>query len=548
MPNESAVTSRERPAPDAAPDGPSSNGQQPANNGNGGQPPTDPRRRTIGVVIGVIALVAGLIYGFRYIQYSKTHVSTDDAYVTGNLVNVSPIIAGTLSQLTVDEGDNVKKGQLIAQLDDSGEQASLRAADQAYKAALSQIPQAQTNLAFEQQSTAAAIEKAQAALATQNAKSEAARNQVTLTQETVRNQIDQAGEQVATAQAQAAQADAQVAASDQAVRSAQEGVQTAQHAASAASANVEAARANYNRSQSDVERYKRLLASQAVTQQQYDVAEATFLTSDSQLKAQQDQASQAASQVNQAKVAVAQAIAQAIATRRAASASHRQVDVARAGYNIAEANGTQIGIQQSNYLSNQNQGSEAQADLASAQAGTKQVELRRQEIDTLQAQSLQSKASLANAQVDEDDTKIFAPSDGEVVRKGVNVGAALTPGQTIITMTDGTVVWVVANFKETQMAGVLPGQPAEIEVDAFPGKIFKGKVQSINEATGASTALLPPDNATGNFTKVVQRIPVRIDFVPANSGDGSQYASQDDINHLGQGESVTATIDTSKQP
>jgi len=542
MANESAT--RERPAPETAPDGPSGNGQQPGpgNGGNGNQP-ADPRRKTIGGLVAVVLVIAALIYGFRYMQYSKTHVSTDDAYVTGNLVNVSPIIAGTLSTLNADEGDIIKKGQLIARLDDSGEQANLNQAKQAYKAAQSQIPQAQTSLAYQQQSTAAAIQKAQAAMATQSAKSDAARSQVSLTQATVRNQVDQAQQQVTTAQAQAAQADAQVAASLQAVQSARQAVQTAQHAASAASANVEAARANYNRAQADVQRYKKLLAQQAVTQQQYDSAEAAFLTADSQLKSAQDQASQAASQAAQAKVAVQQAISQSNATKKAAAAAHSQVDVARAGYNIAQANSTQVGIQQSNYLSTQNQGSEAAADLATAQAGSKQVELKRQQIDTLQAQAMQSKAALANAQVQENDTSIYAPTDGEVVRKGVNVGAALTPGQTIITMTAGKTVWVVANFKETQMRGVIPGQPAEIEVDAFPGKIFKGKVQSINQATGASTALLPPDNATGNFTKVVQRIPVRITFVPASSGDDSKYATQADIDHLGQGMSVTATID-----
>ena len=88
MANESPT--RERPAPDAPTDGPSGNGQQPGGNDGNGAAPTDPRRKTIGGLIVVALVVAGLIYGFQYMQYSKTHVSTDDAYVTGNLVNVSP--------------------------------------------------------------------------------------------------------------------------------------------------------------------------------------------------------------------------------------------------------------------------------------------------------------------------------------------------------------------------------------------------------------------------------------------------------------------------
>jgi membrane fusion protein (multidrug efflux system) len=129
-----------------------------------------------------------------------------------------------------------------------------------------------------------------------------------------------------------------------------------------------------------------------------------------------------------------------------------------------------------------------------------------------------------------------------VVRKSVNVGASLSAGQTILTITQGDGVYVTANFKETQIGNVRVGQPAEIEVDAFPGKVFKGIVGAINEATGATTSLLPPDNATGNFTKVVQRIPVKIALVP---GDGDKEGTAADIALLRQGMSVTVTIDTS---
>ena len=98
-----------------------------------------------------------------------------------------------------------------------------------------------------------------------------------------------------------------------------------------------------------------------------------------------------------------------------------------------------------------------------------------------------------------------------------------------MTITQGDYVYVTANFKETQLRDVKPGEEAEVEVDAFPNLTFKGKVGSINEATGATNALLPPDNATGNFTKVVQRIPVRIELVAAKDGDDKKYARAEDI-------------------
>jgi Cation efflux system protein CusB domain 1 len=122
------------------------------------------------------------------------------------------------------------------------------------------------------------------------------------------------------------------------------------------------------------------------------------------------------------------------------------------------------------------------------------------------------------------------------------------PGQTILTLTEGDYVWVTANYKETQLRNTHPGQPAEVEVDAVPGKAFLGWVRSINEATGAATSLLPPENATGNFVKVVQRIPVRIELDPAGDDEDRKYARLSDIRTLRQGMSVSATIDTSRRP
>jgi len=154
----------------------------------------------------------------------------------------------------------------------------------------------------------------------------------------------------------------------------------------------------------------------------------------------------------------------------------------------------------------------------------------------------QARAAMRNAKVTLNYTSIYAPCDGIVVKKATNVGAAISPGQTLVTITQGNHMWVSANFKETQLTHVRPGQRVEVEVDSFPNKVFEGTVDSINRATGAATALLPPDNATGNFTKVVQRIPVKIEFAATNRG--GRYASQEDVDALRQGMSVSATIDT----
>ncbi len=508
------------------------------------KPQANPRRKIALGVIGVVVLVIALLWGVRYYHYSQTHVSTDDAYVTGNLINVSPIIGGTLSQLVVDEGDTVRKGQLIARLEDSGQRAALRQAQAAYDVAISQVPQARLSLTYQQQATEAAIRKAQAEVSAQQAKTSGARQQVTLAAATVQSQIRQAGSQLAQAQAQAAGADAQVRTAQAVIQAQRQAIVTAQRAANAAQAEVASAQAAQTRSQLDLGRYASLVKAEAVTQQQYDQVLAAKQTADAQLDAAQQQAAQAQSQVAQARAAVTQALAQLQAAQKQADAVRQQIAVARAGVGLAEANLTQPAIQQTNVANNIGQGGQAEADLATAQAGEAQNRLRRSQVTTAEAQVRAAQASLANAQVEENDTSLYAPSDGTVVKKAVNTGAALSPGQTIVTITQGDYVYVTANFKETQLQNVRPGETAEVEVDSFPGRIFRGRVHSLNEATGASISLLPPDNATGNFTKVVQRIPVRIELIPASESDDKQYARADDIRNLRQGMSVTATIAT----
>ena len=533
------------PPKDETKDGGKESGKDEGKGGGDQKLPSSPIKKIIiGTVVAAV-LIVGLIWGLSIYHYGQNHESTDDAYVTGNLVNVSPIISGTLSQLAVDEGDKVTKNAVIGRLEDSGPRAALAQAQAAFQSAQSQLPQAQSSLLFQQQATDAAIRKAQADLTSQEARTSGAQQQVTLSRNTTFNQVKQAQSQVVQAQAQADQAQAQVETALAALNAQQQAVQTAQRAADAASANIGVAQANTVRFTRDEARYARLVVQEAVTPQQYDAARAAADSAQSQLDTSRYQASQATSQVYQTRAGVAQARSQVEAARRAAAAARKQVDVVRAGLGIAEANGTQVGIQQANVANNQGQNAGALADLATAQAGRTNISLRRNQILTAQAGVLQAKAALQNAQVTENDTFIYAPSDGTVVKKAVNVGVALAPGQTILTVTQGNYVYITANFKETQLRYVKPNEPVEVEVDSFPGRVFRGHVKSINEATGATQALLPPDNATGNFTKVVQRIPVRIELDAAKDSDDKQFARQSDILALRQGMSVNSTIDVS---
>ena len=170
--------------------------------------------------------------------------------------------------------------------------------------------------------------------------------------------------------------------------------------------------------------------------------------------------------------------------------SQQQLDAARAALDQARANLTAV----------QQQTAAASGSEAGAEAGVRLA----------QARLAAARAARDNAALQLSYTRIVAPAGGTIARKQVEVGQLVQPGQTLMSIVADTGVWITANFKETQLATVRVGQRVEVDVDAYGGARVDGVVESISSATGARFALLPPDNATGNFTKVVQRVPVRI--------------------------------------
>ncbi|HKO20954.1 MAG TPA: HlyD family secretion protein [Acidobacteriaceae bacterium] len=173
---------------------------------------------------------------------------------------------------------------------------------------------------------------------------------------------------------------------------------------------------------------------------------------------------------------------------------------------------------------------EARANLAAGQVEVTRAQLEakriralipeqaasRQDLDnanarerTAVAQVAQLEAAVRQEELDLSYTKIYAPETGRITRKHVEPGAYVQVGQTLFSLVPDE-VWVVANFKETQLAHMRPGQPALIHVDAYPDRVFQGHVDSIQAGSGAAFSLLPPENATGNYVKVVQRVPVKI--------------------------------------
>jgi len=131
-----------------------------------------------------------------------------------------------------------------------------------------------------------------------------------------------------------------------------------------------------------------------------------------------------------------------------------------------------------------------------------------------EARIAQREAELAEARLRLSYTRILAPADGYVTRKSVEVGNNIQPGQALMALVELEAPWIVANYKESQLTHLRPGQPVEFTVDAYPGRSFSGTIDSIMAGTGAAFSLLPPENATGNYVKVVQRVPVKIGIDP----------------------------------
>jgi membrane fusion protein (multidrug efflux system) len=231
-----------------------------------------------------------------------------------------------------------------------------------------------------------------------------------------------------------------------------------------AEANVRAKQAANQRAQADLERMKPLSEKAEISKQQYDSYVASALVAESELRASQEQL------------------------------SSKQKDA---------------GIRKSAMDAAASRVGQAQAMLSGTEANRRQVPIRTSDAGTAAASVAAARANLDAAELQASYTSIVAPIDGMVTRKSVEVGQIVAPGQGLMAIIPLHDVWVTANFKETQLANVRPGQKAEIKVDMY-GRSVSGHVDSIASATGSKLSLLPPENATGNFVKVVQRIPVKI--------------------------------------
>ncbi len=249
-----------------------------------------------------------------------------------------------------------------------------------------------------------------------------------------------------------------------------------------AQANVQAAKADLDTAGRTVERDRALAAQGAVSAQQVDSDTTSYEATKARYQAAQD------------------ALRQARDALVAAEASQEQVAIARQNVEV------QRGVI-----------SQAQAQVQQATAGETIVQQRARELAVAEARAADAAGAVEVAEVTLSRTMVRAPADGWVTNRTVQIGQVIQPNQPLLALTLSRHVWVVANIKETQLAGIRVGAPVRITVDAIRRREFRGHVESIGTVTGSTTALLPPDNATGNFIKVVQLVPVRIALDPMES-------------------------------
>lgn len=324
------------------------------------------------IVLAVFALaaviaVAGILY---YVDYIKHHVSTDDAFVTGNIHVIASKVPGTIRAVHVHDNQPVKKNDLLLEIDDQDFDVRVREAHSGVKAENSKLSELSTRVEVSQK------------------------------------QFQELG-----------------------------------HRLESAKANLRLQEANLKQADIDLKRAERLYKKEILPEE--------------------------------------------------------KLEKARTGYDVAVA---------------QVEAAKEQLKHAEAALETQKAVIRQTESSVQSQGSLvrQKEAVLKGEDLKKSYTRIYAPADGYVTKKSVEVGNQVQAGQPLLAVVPLENVWIVANYKETQLERVRPGQKVKIEVDTFPGKVFEGFVDSIMAGTGSVFSLFPPENATGNFVKVVQRIPVKI--------------------------------------
>ncbi len=431
-------------------------------------------RVPIYITTGII--LVGAIIGALWWLNTRNYETTEDSFLEGNISQVSPKISARIAKINVKENQLVKKGDLLVELDTSESEAKLEQTKAALKSAVANRDKAKANVALTKKTGVADVNQASSNLKT--AKKSVEKTKIDATSK--QTSIEKAKREVQTANAN--------------IRRTQSQIPAAQAVLEQAKANVPLTQTKLNVAENDYERHNRLFATGDVSKQKLDQTYQTLSEAKTEKLAAQKQIEIAQSQLN---------------------SLLRQVDVAKAEANEAEI---EIASAENSYRQSlsevsvvASQADESNGRLQSANSLPEKVAVDSSEINTAEALIAEAQVAVNQAELELSYTKIYAPQAGFVARKTVQEGQLVQPDQTLMAITQND-LWIIANFKETQLDRIKIGQPVEIKIDAYPSVVFHGKVDSFQAGTGSRFSILPAENATGGFVKVVQRVPVKIVF------------------------------------
>jgi len=332
------------------------------------------------IIIFAFGILAGSFYGIRWLHYYFTHASTDDASVEGDLISLSSTVSGKIRRFPIREGEQVEKGQLIAQLREEDYQAQVDVASGAVQSINASLNEAMADVLLVKEKTEKDVQRAEAVLF-------------------------------------------------------------------ASQARLKEAQANMQLATLDFKRVSKLYKTKTV--------------------------------------------------------SASEMDKVQAAYTLAQA-----GLEKAKEEINENL-----AKLNVARANTGETILKQRRVESLKGKLKEATAELEAARLKLAHTTVTSPSDGVVAKKISHIGEVIKAGQPVAIIVDLNNIWVEANLEETQVEQVRLGQSVDLKVDAYPNTRFTGKVINIGAATASEFALIPENRSAGNFTKVTQRIPVKIEVI-----------------------------------
>lgn len=375
------------------------------------------KKRTL--VFGLISIIT-VILCLKYYYYSITYVSTDNAYIEGQNIQISSKVSGHIDKIYINDNQKVKKGQLILEINNDDYQVKFEQAHAKLEAAIEKEKGAAVNVNLTSITSKSLADQANSSINSAKAL------------------IDVANKQISQANANLAQAHSE----------------------------INSAKAEFKLAEINRERYEKIYEKGGISKLEFDKALTIYKTSKAKLDIATEKALSAKSMIELAqsnKVVALESLEQALSKFKGLNTVEQQISMSSSQEKIANA-----------------------------------------EIKQLKAAEKQAKFDLSY-------TKLYAPKDGIITKKTIEEGSYVQVGQPLLSIIPEE-RWIIANFKENQLKSMKIGQPVSIKIDAYPNKIFKGKIESFQFSTGSKTSLFPPENAVGSFVKVVQRIPVKIIF------------------------------------